>query len=80
MLIIRGLKPAVIRGGPVPGLRSLRSLTRGYHLPSLRDSLDAYIGVDTLLSRIAGEQHNKSLDASGGSVNARMEDEGGRMN
>src|ERR1044072_1226572 len=34
----RALKPALeLKGDMVPGLRSLRSLTRGYYLSSLRD-------------------------------------------
>ena len=36
----RALKPALeLKGDMVPGLRSLRSLTRGYYLSSLRDCL-----------------------------------------
>ena len=62
----RRLKPALeSKGDVIPGLRSLRSLTRGYHLSSLRDSLMGTSGL-TLCCVITVSAPNKSLYASGG--------------
>jgi hypothetical protein len=39
MILSPASRALIIEGNVIPGLRSLRSLTRGYHLSSLRDSL-----------------------------------------
>jgi hypothetical protein len=42
---------AGIKGDLIPGLRSLRSLTRGYYLSSLRDSLSQTSILNVCLRR-----------------------------
>ena len=45
----RRLKPALkIKGDVIPGLRSLRSLTRGYYLPPLRGLLSQTSQVESM--------------------------------
>jgi hypothetical protein len=70
MILSPASRAWVFLGDVNPGLRSLRSLTRGYYLSSLRDSLTHTCNVACMLTvaLLLLAQSNKSLDASGGRV------------